>query len=224
MQKLVFLSLLNKFLSIDGNLYTEEDLNYLDDLETKWKASLPKYSFTELMKIFPEAIAPARRGLKNKIKEYKEKLKEIDRVEERYQNNRINKAHFSEQAELKKIADKDFHEYRNFWISKIKTAMFNLSHLDELEGKRKPQKTNGVTEDEIAQAKQVPIETFYTGKLKGEFGLCPFHSEKSPSFKIYRSQNTWWCFSCNTGGSVVDYLMKLNNVDFLTAVRQLLLK
>ncbi len=50
-------------------------------------------------------------------------------------------------------------------------------------------------------------------------GLCPFHSEKTPSFAVY-CQN-FYCYGCAEGGSVIDLVMKLDNIDFLDAIKKL---
>ena len=43
-------------------------------------------------------------------------------------------------------------------------------------------------------------------------GLCPFHSEKSPSFTVYPQDNSFYCFGCGAGGDVITFIKKKENL------------
>ncbi|HDH01807.1 MAG TPA: DNA primase, partial [Nitrospirae bacterium] len=51
--------------------------------------------------------------------------------------------------------------------------------------------------------------------------LCPFHTEKTPSFVISPDKQIFHCFGCNAGGDVVTFIMKYENISFPEAVRAL---
>ena len=52
-------------------------------------------------------------------------------------------------------------------------------------------------------------------------GLCPFHSEKTPSFMVNEEKQIFHCFGCNTGGNVFNFLMKMDRLSFPEAARGL---
>lgn len=49
-------------------------------------------------------------------------------------------------------------------------------------------------------------------------GLCPFHSEKTPSFTVFKNTQTCYCFGCGSGGDVVTFIMKMENLDYVGAL------
>ena len=50
-------------------------------------------------------------------------------------------------------------------------------------------------------------------------GLCPFHSEKTPSFVVYPETTSFYCFGCGAGGDAITFIKRLNNLDYVEAVR-----
>lgn len=52
-------------------------------------------------------------------------------------------------------------------------------------------------------------------------GLCPFHSERTPSFVVYPDKKDYHCFGCGAHGTVIDYVMQLEGVSLWEAVEML---
>ncbi len=49
--------------------------------------------------------------------------------------------------------------------------------------------------------------------------LCPFHREKTPSFHISSDKQLFYCFGCGSGGNIIDFVMKIENLDFIDAIK-----
>ena len=49
-------------------------------------------------------------------------------------------------------------------------------------------------------------------------GLCPFHSEKTPSFTVYPAENSFYCFGCGVGGDAITFVRKRENLDYPDAI------
>ncbi len=60
-----------------------------------------------------------------------------------------------------------------------------------------------------------------TAKGGNLWGLCPFHSEKTPSFSVSPDKHIFHCFGCGKGGGVVRFVMEIENLSFPEAVRKL---
>ena len=56
---------------------------------------------------------------------------------------------------------------------------------------------------------------------RGNQAVCPFHEEKSPSLTAYPDTNSFYCFGCGAGGSVIDFIARLHNLDPLQAAQKL---
>src|SRR5205085_9442909 len=81
------------------------------------------------------------------------------------------------------------------------------------------------TIEQIAAANDVVevIGTYFPLKRAGSTfkALCPFHQEKTPSFTVSPSRQSFHCFCCGAGGSVFRFVMDYEHLDFPAAVRKL---
>ena len=67
------------------------------------------------------------------------------------------------------------------------------------------------------------IGEFVELKRKGtsHLGLCPFHTEKTPSFNVNRERQFYHCFGCGKGGDAIGFLMDITGMSFMEAMEQL---
>ncbi len=65
------------------------------------------------------------------------------------------------------------------------------------------------------------ISSYVTLKKSGRtlMGLCPFHNEKSPSFSVSPENGFYHCFGCGVGGDVISFIRRIENLDYVEAVR-----
>ena len=52
-------------------------------------------------------------------------------------------------------------------------------------------------------------------------GLCPFHNEKTPSFTVYPETQSFYCFGCGAGGDIITFIRRIENLDYVEAVKML---
>ena len=50
-------------------------------------------------------------------------------------------------------------------------------------------------------------------------GLCPFHNEDTPSFSVSPEKNMFHCFGCKASGDVITFIMRIENIEYLEAIR-----
>lgn len=65
------------------------------------------------------------------------------------------------------------------------------------------------------------ISSHITLRRRGKtlVGLCPFHNEKTPSFTVYPDTNSFYCFGCGAGGDVISFIRRIDNLDYVEAVK-----
>lgn len=86
----------------------------------------------------------------------------------------------------------------------------------------------GISDDDIRRVREASDLVAIAGervvlRQRGRdfWGCCPLHGEKSPSFKIDPTTQLWHCFGCGEGGDVFSFVMKLDDIGFVDAVREL---
>lgn len=67
------------------------------------------------------------------------------------------------------------------------------------------------------------ISSYVNLKRRGKtlVGLCPFHNEKTPSFTVYPESRSFYCFGCGAGGDVISFVRRIDNLDYVEAVKSL---
>ncbi len=67
------------------------------------------------------------------------------------------------------------------------------------------------------------ISSYVALKRRGKtlVGLCPFHNEKTPSFTVYPENGSFYCFGCGAGGDAVSFIRRIENLDYVEAVKSL---
>ena len=79
--------------------------------------------------------------------------------------------------------------------------------------------------DELVARSEISdvVSSYVSLKKKGAnlWGLCPFHSEKTPSFSVSQEKQIYHCFGCGKGGGVISFLMEIETLPFVDAVRLL---
>ena len=85
-----------------------------------------------------------------------------------------------------------------------------------------------IPEDVINEIKyrndiETAVSQYVNLKRRGKnlVGLCPFHSEKTPSFTVYPENGSFYCFGCGAGGDVFTFTGLIENLDYIESVKLL---
>ena len=67
------------------------------------------------------------------------------------------------------------------------------------------------------------VSSYVNVKRRGRnlVGLCPFHSEKTPSFTVYPDSQSFYCFGCGAGGDVITFTKKIENLEYIETIKLL---
>ncbi len=79
-------------------------------------------------------------------------------------------------------------------------------------------------DDLVARSDIADVVSSYvhlTRKGSNLWGLCPFHNEKTPSFSVSPDKQIYHCFGCGKGGGVISFVMEMENLPFVDAVKLL---
>ena len=107
-----------------------------------------------------------------------------------------------------------------------KEIAYPLRVIKRIKMMQAPKRPGQITDNDIQRAKEYPIEEILgtrTYRIGGRWKfktLCPLHNEKTPSFCVDKN-NRYKCFGCDEQGDSIDLFMKINNTNFINAVKQL---
>ena len=190
----------------------------LDEYQGEIKTPLDFKQELELLRGFPLKVQ--KEILRNKITEINQKLKEYKKILRRkihYIRNEIPKSEhivyiaFLNLLHKTEIAPLLKRKQRLLMLRQSINPKKQQDFLDWELLKENAKQTNI-----IDVATQLGIKVIKKGKYYT--ALCPFHSDRNPSFYLYPDSNTFYCFGCGEHGDVIDLRMKLAGEDFKTAV------
>ena len=176
-------------------------------------------------------------GLKNTIKHKSisfgnQKLLEMFNITEEWANSR----QVSYIKDLLKKEKEHFNKLQSLLIKYPKDEWFlenyiltSEKEIDKLEKRlyitKNPRFRNEIDLEEL---KKYPIEEYLLDQPMQENGnrlkySCPLsgHDERTPSFVVYRDTNSYYCFGCGRGGSIIDLIMNIESCNVGEAVKKL---
>lgn len=188
---------------------SEIQIEILEPEKSHWLATQWKPNYQELLEIFPNA----KSIIKQIIKADKEKISELREAQRNFWNRRGR-------------------DYKERWWWECWDEVFYQQEIERL--LKRIKKYGFLIEpgsaraggDQKEAAKKIPVELLYGNQLRKSggklIGLCPLHSEKTPSFVIYSETNSFYCFSEAIGGDSITFIMKRDNLSFNEAIKKIL--
>lgn len=195
----------------------EEYEDYIDHLEEKHRELLEEIKSTDWLDIFPEVVP-----LLPKILEERKGIKELIQQSIKRKMSKARVLDPSSRIVARwQILIKEFPV-----LEKISSDIWRIHcQIARTAPRQRDSTSRNVTHEEIELAKNVPITSLLSGKVKKSgkryMTLCPLHTEDTPSFVIYPN-NRFHCFGCNESGDSITLARKLYGLDFIDAVKRLL--
>lgn len=97
-----------------------------------------------------------------------------------------------------------------------------INVIKRIDGRKAHTSKQSISDDDITRAREFPIEELFTQltaqTVRHGMTTCVFHPDKTASMSL-KKHNRYHCFGCDAKGDTIDLYMKLNNVDFITAVK-----
>ena len=115
--------------------------------------------------------------------------------------------------------------YTELYYKKLQTKFITHYIPSEVFPEFKKARVDGkISDDDIKRAKHTPIKAVverYGFQVKRGFTCCPFHGEKTASMSIQK-HNKYKCFGCGASGDVIQFVMHYKDIDFVSAVKEII--
>lgn len=173
------------------------------------------YSDQELLEIFPEAkelIYTKIRELEKIIKKKESEISNcLDRIKEMDVDD-FSKWFAREIVKMELMPELQKYDKELFHLRRYERILKpNTKRVSNFHEKVEIAKNASIVEVAIRYTDLKPYGNKFTG-------LCPLHEERRASFVVYPETNSFFCFGCSKGGSVINLIMELHGVDFKDAV------
>lgn len=206
------------------SIFTEEDVAYADILKPAWEESL-RMSEEEMLELFgEEGKALYVQSLTHRMEVVDAEIARLTTHQRRLEKalSRDRQARSEMEQLLLECVKEIFVDEELERLHRTRRSLFYKHQYHTTQPEER--KHRGISDEEIAQARTVPIERLIEGPTRVVGGRimvrCPFHTERTPSLSI--KKNLFYCFGCQAGGDVITFVIKRDDCSFVEAVKLLL--
>lgn len=174
------------------------------------------FSPTELHEIFPEALPI----IKSNLKIYKNALKQSKPIYSELLDCLLELIYGDKALNTDASVAWATRRFYQDPINALEKNITRLKHLLSIYTFKGSTSAQTITDADVDQARTFPIGNIVELN-RSNFMRCLFHSEKTPSCKVFKD-NKFRCFGCGANGDVIDIVCKVQGIQFLDAVRFIL--